>query len=71
MTIAFTSIIAIFIIERIDEKKGTISLIPLLVVGVVSILYWRQVYYNTHFHTSFLCCVHTCTIINCITSTAF
>ncbi|PWA43000.1 senescence associated protein [Artemisia annua] len=41
MTIAFTSIIAIFIIERIDERKGTYSIIPLLLVGVVSILYWR------------------------------
>jgi len=41
MTIAFTSIIAIFIIERIDERKGTFSLIPLLLVGVISILYWR------------------------------
>ncbi|KAL6184130.1 hypothetical protein ACLB2K_045534 [Fragaria x ananassa] len=41
MTIAFTSIIAIFIIERIDEQKGTISIIPLLLAGVISILYWR------------------------------
>ncbi|KAJ9552342.1 hypothetical protein OSB04_016387 [Centaurea solstitialis] len=41
MTIAFTSIIAIFIIERIDERKGTFSIVPLLLVGVVSILYWR------------------------------
>ncbi|MFS7919613.1 putative alkaline ceramidase [Helianthus anomalus] len=41
MTIAFTSIIAIFIIERIDERKGTYSIIPLLLVGAVSILYWR------------------------------
>ncbi|KAK2642097.1 hypothetical protein Ddye_023860 [Dipteronia dyeriana] len=41
MTISFTSIIAIFIIERIDEQKGTVSLIPLLLAGVVSILYWR------------------------------
>ncbi|XP_008218784.1 PREDICTED: uncharacterized protein LOC103319070 [Prunus mume] len=41
MTIAFTSIIAIFIIERIDERKGTISIIPLLLAGIVSILYWR------------------------------
>ncbi|TYI45467.1 hypothetical protein E1A91_D13G038600v1 [Gossypium mustelinum] len=41
MTIAFTSIMAIFIIERIDEQKGTISIIPLLLAGVVSILYWR------------------------------
>ncbi|CAI9770122.1 unnamed protein product [Fraxinus pennsylvanica] len=41
MTIAFTSIIAIFIIERVDDRKGTVSIIPLLLAGVVSILYWR------------------------------
>lgn len=41
MTIAFTSIIAIFIIERVDEKKGTISIIPLVMAGIISILYWR------------------------------
>ncbi|KAK8625000.1 hypothetical protein V6N13_089883 [Hibiscus sabdariffa] len=41
MTIAFTSIMAIFIIERIDEQKGTVSIIPLLLAGVISILYWR------------------------------
>ncbi|XP_039060889.1 uncharacterized protein LOC120204986 isoform X1 [Hibiscus syriacus] len=42
MTIAFTSIMAVFIIERIDEQKGTVSIIPLLLAGVISILYWRQ-----------------------------
>ncbi|XAR55276.1 hypothetical protein NMG60_11035307 [Bertholletia excelsa] len=41
MNIAFTSIMAIFIIERIAERKGTLSIIPLLSAGVVSILYWR------------------------------
>ncbi|KAL3350120.1 hypothetical protein AABB24_022900 [Solanum stoloniferum] len=41
MTVAFTSIIGIFIIERIDERKGTVSLIPLILTGVVSIIYWR------------------------------
>lgn len=41
MTLAFTSIIGIFIIERIDERKGTLSLIPLLLAGIISILYWR------------------------------
>ncbi|KAL2460503.1 senescence associated protein 18 [Abeliophyllum distichum] len=41
MTIAFTSIIAIFIIERVDARKGTVSIIPLLLAGIVSILYWR------------------------------
>ncbi|XP_058771815.1 uncharacterized protein LOC131645170 [Vicia villosa] len=41
MTVAFTSIVAIFIIERIDERKGMISIIPLVLAGVVSIAYWR------------------------------
>ncbi|XP_071736871.1 uncharacterized protein [Rutidosis leptorrhynchoides] len=41
MTFAFTSIVAIFIIERIDQRKGTYSIIPLILVGVISILYWR------------------------------
>lgn len=50
MTIAFTSIIAIFIIERIDERKGTISIIPLLLAGVISILYWRQELYLIPFY---------------------
>ncbi|KAL9297924.1 hypothetical protein ACSQ67_023820 [Phaseolus vulgaris] len=44
MTVAFTSIIAIFIIERIDEWKGTVSIIPLLLAGIISIVYWRQAY---------------------------
>lgn len=43
MTIAFTSIMALFIMERIDEKTGTISIIPLLLAGIISIMYWRQV----------------------------
>ncbi|KAL5096319.1 hypothetical protein RYX36_000646 [Vicia faba] len=41
MTVAFTSIIAIFIIERIDERKGMISIVPLVLAGVISIMYWR------------------------------
>ncbi|KAK6156978.1 hypothetical protein DH2020_011226 [Rehmannia glutinosa] len=41
MTVAFTSIIAIFIIERVDAHKGTLSILPLLLAGIVSILYWR------------------------------
>ncbi|CAN8235586.1 unnamed protein product [Cochlearia groenlandica] len=41
MTIAFTSIMAIFVIERIDEHKGTYSIVPLLLAGLISILYWR------------------------------
>eukprot|EP00250_Pteridium_aquilinum_P007235 c17003_g1_i1 orf=111-1055(+) len=41
MTIAFSSIMALFIIERIDERQGTIWLAPLLLVGAVSVAYWR------------------------------
>ncbi|KAJ3683240.1 hypothetical protein LUZ60_013467 [Juncus effusus] len=41
MTVAFTSIMAIFIIERVDEKQGTISILPLVLAGVLSIMYWR------------------------------
>ncbi|KAK2446968.1 hypothetical protein P8452_11264 [Trifolium repens] len=41
MTVAFTSIIAIFIIERVDERKGMISIVPLVLAGVISIVYWR------------------------------
>ncbi|KAF8013977.1 hypothetical protein BT93_I1748 [Corymbia citriodora subsp. variegata] len=41
MTVAFTSIVAIFIIERIDQHKGTVSIVPLLMAGILSILYWR------------------------------
>ncbi|KAK4271167.1 hypothetical protein QN277_019900 [Acacia crassicarpa] len=41
MTVAFTSIMAIFIIERIDERKGTLSIAPLILAGIISIVYWR------------------------------
>lgn len=41
MTISFSSIMAVFIIERIDERKGTVSLAPLLLSGAVSVAYWR------------------------------
>ncbi|XBI33084.1 hypothetical protein VPH35_056447 [Triticum aestivum] len=42
MTIAFTSIVAIFIIERVDGRAGTKSLAPLVIVGALSILYWSE-----------------------------
>ncbi|KAH7387222.1 hypothetical protein KP509_16G011300 [Ceratopteris richardii] len=41
MAIAVSSILAVFIIERIDERKGTAALFPLLLAGVLSIIYWR------------------------------
>ncbi|XBI22701.1 hypothetical protein VPH35_063693 [Triticum aestivum] len=40
MTIAFTSITAIFIIERVDDRAGTKSLAPLVIAGALCILYW-------------------------------
>lgn len=40
-TIAFSSIMAVFIIERIDERRGTASLVPLLLAGIISVAYWR------------------------------
>jgi hypothetical protein len=42
MTIAFTSVMAIFIIERVDDRAGTKSLAPLVIAGALSIMYWRQ-----------------------------
>ncbi|KAL3820460.1 hypothetical protein ACJIZ3_006365 [Penstemon smallii] len=39
MTVAYTSVIAIFMIERVDSRKGTFCIIPLLLAGVVNILY--------------------------------
>ncbi|RWV98720.1 hypothetical protein GW17_00038414 [Ensete ventricosum] len=42
MTVAFTSIMAIFIVERVDEKTGTTSIAPLVIAGILTILYWRQ-----------------------------
>jgi hypothetical protein len=35
---------AIFIIERVDERAGAKSLAPLVITGALSIMYWRQVF---------------------------
>jgi len=40
MTIAFMSLIAAQVIERIDIRAGIALLVPLLVVGAASVLYW-------------------------------
>ncbi|TVU36964.1 hypothetical protein EJB05_18923 [Eragrostis curvula] len=40
MTIAFTSIMAIFIIERVDDRAGTKSLAPLVIAGALSIIFF-------------------------------
>ncbi len=44
MTIAFASVMAVFIIERIDETTGRDSLVPLLIAGAGSVAYWRSVW---------------------------
>ncbi|KEH20750.1 uncharacterized protein [Medicago truncatula] len=41
MTVAFTSLVAILIIERVDAKKGTISIFPLIMAAMISSVYWR------------------------------
>lgn len=41
MSIAFTSLLAAVIAERINLKVGLVSLAPLLAVGVGSVVYWH------------------------------
>jgi hypothetical protein len=41
MTIAFMSLVAAQIVDRINVKTGLALLVPMLVVGVASVLYWR------------------------------
>ncbi|XP_061365815.1 uncharacterized protein LOC133309088 [Gastrolobium bilobum] len=41
MTVTFAAMMAILIIERIDVKKGTISIVPLIMAGIISSVYWR------------------------------
>ncbi|XP_017420702.1 uncharacterized protein LOC108330700 isoform X1 [Vigna angularis] len=41
MTVAFASLMAILIIERIDAKKGIHAIVPLILIGIISNVYWR------------------------------
>jgi hypothetical protein len=41
MTIAFMGLYSIIISEFVSEKVGKLSLIPLVVIGISSVLYWR------------------------------
>jgi hypothetical protein len=41
MTLGFMSLLAATLNERISVKTGTRSLIPLLIFGVASVLYWN------------------------------
>jgi hypothetical protein len=41
MTVAFMSLLAAIIAERINVRAGNIVLVPLVVLGVASVVYWR------------------------------
>jgi hypothetical protein len=41
MTLGFMSLLAATLNERISVKAGTLSLVPLLIFGVASVLYWN------------------------------
>lgn len=40
MTLVFMSLFSIIVSEFIDDKKGRVLLIPLISLGVISVLYW-------------------------------
>ena len=40
MTIAFMSLIAAQIVDRVDMRAGLLALVPMLLVGVGSVVYW-------------------------------
>lgn len=40
MTVAFMSLIAAQIVDRVDVRVGLLALVPLLLVGAASVLYW-------------------------------
>ncbi len=41
MTIAFMSLVAAQVVDRINVRAGLALLVPMLLVGVASVLYWR------------------------------
>ena len=40
MTVAFMSLIAAQVVDRIDTRKGLVLLVPMLLVGAASVVYW-------------------------------
>lgn len=42
MTIAFMSLIAAQVVDRIDVKAGLLLLLPMLLVGAASVIHWRM-----------------------------
>lgn len=42
MTIAFMSLVAAVVAERISVRAGNLLLVPLVALGIASVLYWRE-----------------------------
>jgi hypothetical protein len=42
MTVAFMSLLAAVIAERLSVRAGNLLLVPLVVLGVASVIYWRE-----------------------------
>ena len=41
MTLGFMAIVAVMVAERISARAGVLSLLPLVIAGAVSVMYWR------------------------------
>lgn len=41
MTLAFMSLVAVVVTERVNVRLGVVLLVPLLLVGLASVVYWR------------------------------
>jgi hypothetical protein len=41
MTVAFMSLVSAQVVDRIDARTGLLLLLPMLLVGAASVLYWR------------------------------
>jgi len=41
MTVAFMSLVAAQVVDRIDTRTGLVLLLPMLLIGAASVLYWR------------------------------
>ena len=46
MTIAFMSLFAIIISEFVNERRGSLLLVPLLIIGIASVFYWQWTEYH-------------------------
>ena len=48
MTLAFMGIFAMILAERIDVKTGVVLLVPLVIAGVASVVYWQMTEQSGH-----------------------